>query len=241
VFGLAKAKQAGMVKLWGLDPKRVELAYGREWWDEYADTVEDMLTLLEKAENDMHERNMQLKSNARKVTISNETPLNVIVIDEYAYLSAAVDEKTRKRAQRVIRSIAWLGRSAGYSLVACTQDPRKEVLSERDYFPTKVALAMDGPLVNLVLGDQARENGARCDEIPEREAGAGCAYVKGEAGKPVLVRAAWCSDEQIKRLFAATQGMTPEQQYRAYEQGYMPPIIWSDDEQPPQQWQHRQD
>jgi len=241
VFGLAKAKQAGLVKLIGLDPKRLELAYGMQWWDEYADTAEGMVELLEKAVADMLERNKALQGKARKFTPSTETPLNVIIIDELAYLSGAVDKKLQQRAQTAMRSILWLGRATGFSLVGASQSPLKEVLAERDYYPTKVALAMDGPLVNLVLGDQARENGARCDEIPEREAGAGCAYVKGETGKPVLVRAAWCSDEQIKRLFAATQGMTPEQQYRAYEQGYMPPITWSDDEQPPQQWQHREE
>jgi S-DNA-T family DNA segregation ATPase FtsK/SpoIIIE len=224
VFGLAQARQAGIVRLWGLDPKRVELAYGRECWDEYADTVEDMLTLLEKAENDMHERNMQLKGNARKVTISKETPLNVIVIDEYAYLSAAVDEKTRKRAQRVIRSVAWLGRSAGYSLVACSQDPRKEVLTERDYFPTKVALGMEAPMVDLVLGNGAHDTyGAHCEQIPLREAGAGSAYVKDElTNEMVLVRAAWCSDQAIRMMLANPQAfdVAYDEPLRQYEQGY---------------------
>src|SRR5207248_9634272 len=31
VFGLAKARRAGLVRLWGLDGKRIELAYGRGW------------------------------------------------------------------------------------------------------------------------------------------------------------------------------------------------------------------
>src|SRR5690348_14279427 len=43
VFGLRQARAAKLVKLWALDPKRVELAFGREHWDEYADTVEDMV------------------------------------------------------------------------------------------------------------------------------------------------------------------------------------------------------
>jgi S-DNA-T family DNA segregation ATPase FtsK/SpoIIIE len=183
-----------------------------------------MLTLLEKAENDMHERNMQLKSNARKVTISKETPLNVIVIDEYAYLSAAVDEKTRKRAQRVIRSILWLGRSAGYSLVACSQDPRKEVLTERDYFPTKVALGMEAPMVDLVLGMGAHDDlNAHCEQIPLREAGAGSAYVKDElTNEIVLVRAAWCSDEAIRMMLANPQAfdVASDEPLQQYEQGY---------------------
>src|SRR5438552_6337695 len=49
VFGLAEARKAGIVRLWGLDPKKVELAFGSQWWDEYADNGEGMVDLREKA------------------------------------------------------------------------------------------------------------------------------------------------------------------------------------------------
>ena len=95
VFGLAKARNAGIVRLWGLDPKKVELAFGRQCWDEYADTVEGMIELLEKAVNELLERNKLIQGKARKIAPSPEMPLNVIIIDELAYLSAGVDKKTR--------------------------------------------------------------------------------------------------------------------------------------------------
>jgi S-DNA-T family DNA segregation ATPase FtsK/SpoIIIE len=159
-----------------------------------------MITLLEKAETDMLERNKALQGKARKFTPTLETPLNVIIIDELAYLTAAVDKKTHDRAQRVMRSILWLGRATGYSVVGASQEPRKSVLDERDYYPTKVALAMEAPMVDLVLGEGAHDAGAHCEQFPPREAGAGCAYVRDEfSSKPVLVRAAWCSDEAIRR------------------------------------------
>lgn len=219
VFGLKNAREAGLVRLWALDPKRVELAYGRQWWDEYADTVEGMLELLEKAHDEVLQRNAAIQGKARKITPSPEMPLNVIIIDELAYLSAAVDKKTHERAQRAMRAILWLGRATGYCVVGASQDPTKEVLSERDYFPTKVALGMEAPMVDLVLGKGAYEAGAHCEKIPLREAGAGCAYVKDKlSSKPVLVRAAWCSDADIKSM-----PMTQSQQFLpGYQQGYGP-------------------
>ncbi|HJT55284.1 MAG TPA: FtsK/SpoIIIE domain-containing protein [Ktedonobacteraceae bacterium] len=206
VFGLAEARQAGLVRLWGLDPKRLELAYGMEWWDEYAYTAEGMAELLEKAVADMLERNNDLQGKARKFTPSPETPLQVIIIDELAFLSGAIDKKLQQRAQTAMRTILWLGRAAGYSLVGASQDPRKEVLGERDFYPTKVALGMEAPMVDLVLGEGAWDAGAKAEQLPMREAGAGCAYIKDELNtKPLLVRAAWCSDEEIRhRLSSST-------------------------------------
>lgn len=208
VFGLAKARAAGIVRLWGLDPKKVELAFGRECWDEYADTVEGMIDLLEKAVSELLERNKLIQGKARKVVPGPAMPLNVIIIDELAYLSVMVpDKKMRDRAQTAIGTILVLGRATGYSLIACSQDPRKEVLSFRDYFPTKIALAMEAPMVDLVLGEGAHDIGmAHCEQIPLREAGAGCAYVKEEMGDGMLlVRAAWCSDEAIRMMMTKPQ------------------------------------
>ena len=212
VFGLAAARQAGIVKLWGLDPKRLELAYGMQWWDEYADTSEGMVELLEKAVADMLERNKTLQGKARKFSPSPETPLNVIIIDELAYLSAATDKKLQQRAQTAMRTILWLGRAVGYSLVGASQDPRKEVLDERDYYPTKVALGMEASMVDLLLGKGAHdEAGAYAEQLPLREAGAGCAYVKDEQNsKAVLVRAAWCSDDMIRAMLEVAPGVREE-------------------------------
>jgi len=205
VFGLAEARKAGLVRLWGLDPKKVELAYGMQWWDEYADTTESMVELLEKAVSELMDRNAAIQGKARKIRPSSEMPLNVIIIDELAYVSAMIsDKKLLARAETAIKTILVLGRATGYVLVGCSQDPRKETLGFRDYFPTKVGLAMEAEMVDLVFGKGAHEAGANCEQIPLKEAGAGCAYVKEEmSNKPVLVRAAWCSDDDIKGMLAA--------------------------------------
>src|SRR5205823_4922723 len=85
VLGLAPAWRVGLVKFWGCDPKRVELAIGRGWWDEYADNTEDIVKLLEKAVDELLARGSKLQGVKRKFLPTLETPMNVIVIDELAY------------------------------------------------------------------------------------------------------------------------------------------------------------
>ena len=85
------------------------------------------------------------------------------------------------------------------------QDPRKEVLNIRNLFPDKIALRLDEPAqADLVLGDGARDRGARCDEIAADPAtGAGVGYVRLETDPdPVRVRAAFVTDDDIHAMTA---------------------------------------
>jgi hypothetical protein len=200
VFGLAEARKAGIVRLWALDPKRVELAFGHEWWDEYADTIDGMIALLQKAVDELLERNKLIQGRARKITPSQTMPLNVLIIDELAYLSAAVDKKTQEHVQQLLRTILWLGRATGYVVDL--------VLGKGAH----------------------DEYGAHCELIPLREAGAGCAYVKEEMGDGMLlVRAAWCSDQAIIMMMARPQAFGVQVHLEStsqYEQGYTPQPDW---------------
>ena len=98
------------------------------------------------------------------------------------------------------------GRAVGVNVVAALQDPRKEVLSLRNLFPTRIALRLDEPSqVDMVLGDGARLAGARCDEISELLPGVGFVKVDGQR-EPVRVRAAYLTDDDIRevaQLYAA--------------------------------------
>ena len=141
------------------------------------------------------------------------------------------DKRLRDRAQSAIGTILLLGRATGYCLTACTQEVRKEVISFRDYFPTKIALAMEAPMVDLVLGEGAHDIGmAHCEQIPLCEAGAGCAYVKEEmGGGMLLVRAAFCSDDAI-RMMTQPQAFGVQVQSESmpqYRQGYVPQLGWN--------------
>jgi len=206
VLLLALAWRAGLVKFVGLDPKRIELAIGRGFFDYYADTDEDMVKLLEQCVDDMHDRMSAMQGIARAFTPSQSAPLNVIIVDEMGYLSAMMpDKKLRARADAAITTILTQGRAPGYALVGAVQDPRKETCGYRDMFPLRIAGGLnEAKIVDLVLGDGAHDAGALCEQIPVGKAGAGVAYVLDAERmmKPRLVRAPWCSDEVIQQVLA---------------------------------------
>jgi S-DNA-T family DNA segregation ATPase FtsK/SpoIIIE len=207
VLRLAPAWRVGLVKFWGCDPKRIELAIGRGWWDYYANTDEGMVELLEHCVEDMHERMDKMQGVVRAFTPSLETPLNVIIVDEMGYLSAMMpDKKLRARADAAITTILTQGRAPGYALVGAVQDPGKETCGYRDMFPLRIAGGLnESKIVDLVLGDGMHDAGALCEQIPVGKAGAGVAYVLDteNAMKPRRVRAPWCSDETIRRVLTS--------------------------------------
>ena len=72
-------------------------------------------------------------------------------------------------------------------MVGALQDPRKDVISLRNLFPTRIALRLDeSDQVDMVLGDGARDRGALADEIsPLPGIGAGVGYVRLEGSPQV--------------------------------------------------------
>jgi len=206
VLRLAPAWRVGLVKFWGCDPKRIELAIGRGWWDYYADTDEDMVSLLEHCVNDMHERMSAMQGVRRCFQPSQAEPLNVIIIDELAYLSFYMaDKRLRERADKAVRTLLSQGRAPGYAVISCVQDARVEVCGYRNMYPLRIAGGLnEAKQVDMVLGDGMREL-AHCEQIPLGKDGAGVAYVLDAEHmmKPIMVRAPWVSDETIKRVLAS--------------------------------------
>jgi S-DNA-T family DNA segregation ATPase FtsK/SpoIIIE len=195
----------------------MELSIGREFFGErYAAEPVAMVELLEAAHEAMHARADELAGVARRFEPSERHPLHVLVVDELGYLTALLpDRKLRARAEDALQGILTLGRSVGFTVVGALQDPRKETLGYRDLFPTRVAMRLQKPMVDLVLGAGMYEAGAQCDLIPPRQAGAGVAFVKDEASTlPLCVRLSWCSDDLIRataaRLLSAGGSDVPQ-------------------------------
>jgi DNA segregation ATPase FtsK/SpoIIIE, S-DNA-T family len=91
-------------------------------------------------------------------------------------------------------------------VVGALQDPRKDVISLRNLFSTRIALRLDeSDQVGMVLGDGARDRGALADEIsPLPHIGAGVGYVRLEASPdPVRVRDAYVTDADIMAMARA--------------------------------------
>ena len=206
VRALLPAIVGGWCQVWALDPKRMELSFGRDLFARYADQAAAMVGLLEDAVTEMHERAAQFGGITRTFTPSIVFPFLVVLVDEMAFITAyQPDRDLRKRAEAAIATLTSQGRSVGVCVVGALQDPRKDVISLRNLFPTRVALRLDeSDQVDMVLGDGARDRGALADEIsPLPVQGAGVGYVRLESSPdPVRVRAAYVSDADIREMAA---------------------------------------
>ncbi|MGE7439324.1 FtsK/SpoIIIE domain-containing protein [Kitasatospora sp. NPDC001175] len=203
---LLPAVAAGLVQLWALDPKRMELSFGAGLFAKYACDPERMVELLEEAVDRMQERAKSFAGRVRSHTPTPDSPFVVVLADELAFLTAyQPDRDLRRRAESAIATLTSQGRSVGFCLVGALQDPRKEVINLRNLFPDRVALRMDeAAQVDMVLGSGARDRGAYADLIsPDPRTGAGVGYVRNEGNpQPIRVRAAYVPDAEIEALVA---------------------------------------
>jgi len=200
IRALGPGVAAGVVRLRGVDPKGgMELFPGRRLFGEYADEdPAEMVALLEHAVADMNERKKRLKAAGQRVFIpSTVDPLEVIVVDELAFLTAYAPKDVKTKVAVALQVLLSQGRAVGFSVVAALQDPRKDVLPFRDLFTYRIALRLaEDSHVDMVLGDGALDRGAACHLIPATLPGVGFVHVEG-AHEPVRVRFSYLGDDDI--------------------------------------------
>jgi S-DNA-T family DNA segregation ATPase FtsK/SpoIIIE len=149
----------------------------------------------------MQDRARRLSGVTRLHEPTIREPLVLVVVDEVATLSAYLpDRKLRDRMAHSLGLLLTQGRAVGVCVVAALQDPRKEVLGFRNLFPARVGLRLDEPMqIDMVLGDGAREQGARCDRIPASLPGVGYVRLDGDR-EPTRVRAGYVTDQDIAAM-----------------------------------------
>ncbi len=184
----------------GIDPKGMELAYGRRIFHRYAGTGTDALTVLDDLVETMHTRKTEFAGQVRSVPISPEHPLELLEFDEIGALTKYIDRKTRDAITERVALLTTQGRALGFTVRGYVQEPTKDTVPVRELFPRRICLRVSAKShVGMVLGDQAYERGAWANRITETEAGVG--YVFGEGlREPLRVRAGWVPDETIKQL-----------------------------------------
>jgi S-DNA-T family DNA segregation ATPase FtsK/SpoIIIE len=216
IAALGPGIRDGYAQVWALDPKGgMELASGRALFSRFvygdpddAATTQafevDFARVLEDAVVVMRRRQAALRGVTRLHTPTVDEPLIVVVIDELASLTAYVqDRDAKKRIGAALSLLLSQGRAVGVTVVGAVQDPRKEVLSVRDLFPTRIALRLsEAEQVGLVLGSGARDRGALCDRIPESLPGVGYVGIDGIAER-VRVRFCHVTDAHIDQLVDA--------------------------------------
>jgi DNA segregation ATPase FtsK/SpoIIIE, S-DNA-T family len=203
IRGLGPLVRDRLVELWVCDPKGgMELSAGEPLFARFAyATTDDMASLLEDAVAEMRARAGRLRGKVRLHTPTTDEPLIVVVVDEMAALTAyATDRDERKRISAALSLLLSQGRAVGVVVVAALQDPRKEVLQQRDLFPTRIALRLiEREATDMVLGPGARDRGAACDRIDPSTPGVGFMWCDGEA-EPTRFRAAYVTDDDIAQM-----------------------------------------
>ena len=202
LVSVAPAIRDGLVRVSGIDPKGMELAYGRRIFHRYAVTGGEALAVLDDLIEAMAARKTAFAGRVRTVPITRDHPLELLEFDEIGALTKYTDRKTREAITERIALLTTQGRALGFTVRGYVQEPTKDTVPVRDLFPRRICLRVSAKShVGMVLGDQAYERGAWANRITDAEAGVG--YVFGEAiREPLRVRAGWVSDEAIKQLEA---------------------------------------
>jgi DNA segregation ATPase FtsK/SpoIIIE, S-DNA-T family len=197
---IAPAIRDGLVRVSGIDPKGMELAYGRRIFHRYAVTGTEALTVLDELLDAMTTRKTEFAGRVRSVPISPEHPLELVEFDEIGALTKYTDRKTREAITERVALLTTQGRALGFTVRGYVQEPTKDTVPVRELFPRRICLRVSAKShVSMVLGDHAYDRGAWANRITEHEAGVG--YVVGEGlREPLRIRAGWIPDEVIKQL-----------------------------------------
>jgi S-DNA-T family DNA segregation ATPase FtsK/SpoIIIE len=203
LHGLGPDINRGVVQVWAMDPKGgMELGPGQPLFYRFEDsTAEEMCIAVEHLVAVKNARARALAARGlRSHTATVDEPHIVLIIDELATLTALADRAITNRFEKALGLLLTQGRACGITVVAAVQDPGKDVVGWRDLFPTRVAMRLDNPIqVDMVLGDGARDRGARADHISELTPGV--AYVRVEGTRELRrVRSAYLDDEAISQL-----------------------------------------
>jgi len=201
IVSIAPAIRDGLVRLSGIDPKGMELAYGRRVFSRYAVDSKDTLALLDDLIDGMEARKVEFAGRVRTVPISRQHPLELLEFDEIGALIRYVgDRKTREAITERVALLTTQGRALGYTVRGYVQEPTKDTVPVRELFPRRICLRVASKShVGMVLGEHAYDRGAWANRIGEHEPGVG--YLFGEGVRePLRVRAGWVPDETIKAL-----------------------------------------
>ena len=209
--GLAPAVRADMVQLWGVDLKRgVELAMGEPLFSIRAYTPTDAVEVLRALMRVIDERGGRMAGTTRLHQPTVGDPLHVLVIDELAALTAYADLDVRREATRLLSEVLTQGRALGVVVLACVQDPRKDVVAMRGLFTQTVALRLrSSDETVMVLGDGMTHVAPAHRISPTHP---GTAWVVEDNGAVDRVRADYWPDDLIRELsrrYAARAQLEP--------------------------------
>lgn len=204
LLALAPYVRAGLIRLSGIDLKGgMELMVGAGLFHRLETTIEGAVSLLEDEAAALEDRQGALAGVVRSHTPTVAEPAHVIVIDEFASLTAYAPREYRNRADVALSGLQSKGRAPAFWLLAFLQDPRKEVAPTRNLFPSMIGLRLkEASESTMVFGDGTVADLAPCHLIPRLTPGVGY-MVSEQVGVPVRFRADYVDDDTIRATAAA--------------------------------------
>jgi S-DNA-T family DNA segregation ATPase FtsK/SpoIIIE len=198
--GLAPAVRADLVRLWGVDLKRgVELAMGEALFCTRAYTPGEAVEVLRTLMRVIDARGSRMAGTTRLHQPMVGDPLHVLVIDELAALTAYADLDVRREATRLLSEVLTQGRALGVVVVvACVQDPRKDVVAMRGLFTQTVALRLRSAEETVMVLGEGMTHVAPAHRISPTYPGTG--WVVEDTGAADRVRADFWPDRLIRDL-----------------------------------------
>ncbi|MBG0568077.1 cell division protein FtsK [Actinoplanes sp. NEAU-A11] len=193
-----------------LDGKRVELGQWRKCAEEFVgQDIEQALVLLWRLQKMMDNRYDYLDACERRKIIPGDVfgPY-LVAIDEIAYYSATVGDKTqREKFSMRLRDLVARGRAVGLIVAAATQRPSSDIIptSLRDLFAWRFGgRCTNDSSSDIVLGHGWVAKGWSANTISPNNPGAG--LLIAENGSPELVKVAYLDDRTCAAIaaYAAT-------------------------------------
>jgi S-DNA-T family DNA segregation ATPase FtsK/SpoIIIE len=177
-------------------------------WEDCADVfvgpdLELAILTLERLQTVMDNRYNFLRSvRQQKIRPRDAFGAILVALDEIAYYSAtAGDEKEQKRFSVLLRDIVARGRKVGVTVAGATQRPSSDIIppSLRDIFAWRFAGRCTNDVSSdIILGHGWFKKGYSSNTVdPDNQ---GCGYLIGERGTPMLVKAAYLSNDDIIRV-----------------------------------------
>lgn len=196
--------QAGLVRLYGIDLKAMELSMSRAMFQTVAIDVESAAELVSSFRNAMNQRARDMAGSARMHTPTPDNPRNILVIDELAELFRQ-DAKVSKQFQHDLTAVLGMGRATGNLVWGFSQNPRKEAIPIRDDFNGQtIAMRMGESEAKMMLPSAALRVGAAPWAISAASPGTGWLW-NSAAKKSQLFRVDWIDDKTLQGLSATAE------------------------------------
>lgn len=192
------------VRLWVIDPKGgMELRALKPFAYRYAKDISEIVAVLRECVTEMKERQDALGDEGlRKYKPSRDTPINIIIVDEFLALTLFMPTREKDQCERAVGLLVTQGAACGFVPWFGTQGAQVDALGRvRTFIPQRICLKVDSAdSAVAALGDSARHE-APAHKISIGTPGIGYFALEGHEGF-TRFRSAWVPDAETREIAA---------------------------------------